>query len=41
MHVAVDVSAGDPRTGDFVKTTHCIIIFVGVDEDGKPVEVEP
>ena len=41
MHVAVDVSAGDPRDGQFQETTHCIIIFVAMDEDSKPVEVTP
>lgn len=41
MHVAVDVSAGDPRTGEADQTTHCIIIFVAVDEAGKPVKVAP
>lgn len=39
MHVAVDVQAGDPKDRQFTKTTHCIIIFVAVDGDGKPVEV--
>lgn len=39
MHIAVDVSAGDPREGGLERTTHCIIIFVGVDGEGKPVEV--
>src|ERR1041385_6325624 len=34
MHVAVDVSAGDPKFGQYVKTTHCIIIFVAVDAQG-------
>jgi len=41
MHIAVDVSASDPRDGQFRETTHCIIIFVAVDEDGKPVGVTP
>ena len=41
MHVAVDVSAGDPRDGQSQETTHCIIVFVAVDEDGKPVMVTP
>ena len=41
MHVAADVSAGDPRDGRFQETTHCIIIFVAMDEDGKPVGVTP
>jgi acyl-CoA hydrolase len=41
MHVAVDISAEDPRTGERVKTSHCIIVFVAVDDDGKPVPVPP
>ena len=40
MHIAVDVSSKDPRDkGEYTKTTHCIIIFVAMDEDGKPVRV--
>jgi acyl-CoA hydrolase len=39
MHIAVDVSAGDPKDRGMRKTTHCIIIFVAVDQDGKPVAV--
>src|SRR5215212_7426937 len=39
MHIAVDVSARDPKGGDFRKTTHCIIVFVAVDNQGTPVEV--
>ena len=41
MHIAVDVSAGDPKDGLYQETTHCIIIFVAMDESGKPVEVTP
>ncbi|MBV9864743.1 MAG: acyl-CoA thioesterase [Abitibacteriaceae bacterium] len=41
MHIAVNVSAGDPRDGQFSKTTHCIIIFVAVDAQGQPVPVKP
>lgn len=41
MHVAVDVSAGDPKDRQFTQTTHCIIIFVAVDAQGKPIEVPP
>ena len=41
MHVAVDVSAGDPRDGHFQETTHCIIIFVAMDDEGKPMGVTP
>jgi acyl-CoA hydrolase len=39
MHIAVDVSAGDPRTRVKNKTTHCIIVYVAIDEMGKPTRV--
>lgn len=39
MHIAVDVWAGDPKDRQFAKTTHCIIIFVAVDEAGTPTPV--
>lgn len=39
MHIAVDVRAGDPKARQLRKTTHCIIIFVAVDRDGKPSSV--
>lgn len=39
MHIAVDVSAGDPRTREMVKTTHCIIVYVAIDEKGRPTPV--
>jgi acyl-CoA hydrolase len=39
MHVAVDVSAGDPRDGRFGQTTHCIIGYVAIDDSGRPIEV--
>jgi acyl-CoA hydrolase len=39
MHVVVDVSASDPKDRRHTKTTHCVIVFVAVDEDGTPVEV--
>jgi len=40
MHIAVDVGSKDPKSrGDYTRTTHCIIIFVAVDESGHPVEV--
>lgn len=40
MHIAVDVRSADPRDGRYTQTTHCVIIFVAVD-DGKPVAVPP
>ena len=39
MHIAVDVWASDTRARARHKTTHCIIIFVAMDDEGKPVEV--
>lgn len=39
MHVAVDVFARDPKTQEPQRTTHCIIVFVGLGEDGKPTTV--
>jgi acyl-CoA hydrolase len=39
MHIAVDVSAGDPRSRKYKKTTHCIIVYVAIDENGRPVAV--
>ena len=40
MHIAVDVSAGDPKDGRYTETTHCIIVFVALDGQGTPIEVE-
>ena len=40
MHIAVDVSAGDPKGYLYAQTTHCIIVFVAVDDKGAPVEIE-
>lgn len=39
MHIAVDLWARDPKETERRKTTHCIIIFVAVDDDGKPIPV--
>jgi acyl-CoA hydrolase len=39
MHIVVDVGASDPKDRRHTKTTHCMIVFVAVDEQGKPVEV--
>lgn len=41
MHIAVDVHAQDVRTGARNKTTHCIIVFVAVNDAGEPVGVRP
>jgi acyl-CoA hydrolase len=39
MHILVDVSAGDPKDGQFTHTTDCIIVFVAIDDQGRPVAV--
>ena len=39
MHLTVDVAAGDPKTRALERSTHCIIIFVAVDTDGRPAPV--
>ena len=39
MHIAVEVKAADPRDGQYTRTTQCIVVFVAIDADGKPVEV--
>ncbi len=39
MHIAVDVYAKDLKSGVKTKTTHCITIFVALDENGKPTDV--
>jgi acyl-CoA hydrolase len=41
MHVIVDVRAGSPRQSEMQKTTHCVTVFVALDEAGKPVAVNP
>jgi acyl-CoA hydrolase len=39
MHIAVDIKAIDPRTKVETKTTHCVIVFAAVDDQGKTVPV--
>ena len=41
MHFAVDVRARDPRAAEAEARlcTHCVIVFVAVDEAGQPVPV--
>lgn len=40
VHIAVDVYARNVGETDFEKKTHCVIVFVSVDEDGKPIPVK-
>lgn len=39
MHIAVDVFSKDIKGGKFQKTSHCIIVFVAVDDNGIPKTV--
>jgi 4-hydroxybenzoyl-CoA thioesterase len=39
IHVRVSISSADARDGDFVPSTHCILVFVSVDRAGRPQEV--
>lgn len=41
MHIVSTVSSGDPREGDLSVNTQCLMIFVAVDENKKPVPVPP
>jgi 4-hydroxybenzoyl-CoA thioesterase len=39
MHIAVHVRSGDPRTGTLELTTHCLIVFVALDEERRAAPV--
>lgn len=39
MHIAVDIKAINPKTKVETKTTHCVIVFAAVDDNGKTVPV--
>lgn len=41
MHIRTVVSSGDPRCGEVTMRSQCIVIFVAVGADGKPVKVKP
>ncbi len=40
MNIAVEVRSGDIKSGVMEKNTECVIVFVSVDENGKPVPVD-
>lgn len=40
IHIAVDVYSRKITGERFEKTTHCVIVFVSVDENGKPKETK-
>ena len=39
MHISIHVYAGNPRSRENVKTTHCIMVFAATDENGKTTPV--
>jgi len=39
LHIAVDIHAGDPKASVRQRTGHCVIVFVALDEQGKPKPV--
>jgi acyl-CoA hydrolase len=39
MNISVEVRSGDMKSGELQTTTECLIVFVSVDENGKPVPV--
>lgn len=41
LHVAVDVAARDTTDAQSQRTTHCLMVFVAVDEQRNPVAVPP
>lgn len=40
IHIAVDVYSRDFKEERFEKKTHCVIVFVSVDETGNPIPVK-
>lgn len=39
MHISADVFSKTPQADEWVRNTHCIIIFVSIDTSGKPIPV--
>jgi uncharacterized protein (TIGR00369 family) len=41
LHIAVDLYARDPKATELTRTEHCVIVFVALDEEGRPKPVPP
>jgi acyl-CoA hydrolase len=41
LHVSVDIYARDPKVPELTRTGHCVIVFVALDEQGRPRSVPP
>ncbi|MFM9377619.1 acyl-CoA thioesterase [Gordonia sp. VNK21] len=39
MHIVCEVASADPRVGRFTVASSCLLVFVAVDENGKPTPV--
>ncbi len=40
MNISVEVRSGDIKSGELQTTTECLIVFVAVDPEGRPLPVE-
>jgi acyl-CoA hydrolase len=36
MHIMIDIYSSDPKGTDLRRAGHCVIVFVALDEDGRP-----
>jgi acyl-CoA hydrolase len=41
LHIAIDIYAGDPKGAKLLRTGHCVIVFVALDEGGQTKPVPP
>ncbi len=41
IDIAIDVYAGDPKQQGRRRTGHCVIVFVALDDEGRPTAVPP
>ena len=41
LHIAVDIYARNPKAAALTRTGHCVIVFVALDETGRPRPVPP
>jgi acyl-CoA hydrolase len=41
LHIAIDIYAGDPKETSLLRTGHCVIVFVALDEQGRTHPVPP
>jgi acyl-CoA hydrolase len=41
LDVAIDVHAREPKGGDRRRTCHCVVVFVALDDEGRPRGVPP